>query len=66
MQRTFANQTVEYDAVIKYADRMPDAKRSPGNVADILNATGNISKENYRNKQVVKELRSISDGFLVG
>lgn len=36
-----------------------------GNVVDILHATGNISRENHRNKQVVIELRSIAQDFVV-
>ncbi len=35
------------------------------NVIELLNATGNISEENHRNKQVVTELGNISEGFIV-
>lgn len=35
------------------------------NVIELLNATGNISEENHRNKQVVAELNDISRGFVV-
>ncbi|MDE7276785.1 MAG: hypothetical protein K2N98_08040, partial [Lachnospiraceae bacterium] len=34
-------------------------------VIELLNATGNISEENRRNKQVVTELGNISEGFIV-
>ncbi|MCM1107084.1 MAG: methyl-accepting chemotaxis protein [Blautia sp.] len=36
-----------------------------GNVVDLLDATGNISDENHRNKEVVKEFRELSGGFVV-
>ena len=35
------------------------------NVIALLNATGNISEENHRIKQVVTELGNISEGFIV-
>lgn len=34
-------------------------------VVELLHATGNISGENHRNKEVVAELLDISDGFIV-
>lgn len=35
------------------------------NIVELLNATGSISGENHRNKEVVTELNHISEGFIV-